>query len=230
METLNPLETRSLPGTLWEKVPSLISQTDIQLSQSLEDSFDKNSWFWQKIHFFTEEPWAIGLQVFIFLIFGICLRAFYKQKPSERNHLREVLKNTFSPDFIFFIFFLIVVLAASDALSSFFKIQVGRLKPHVDFYNPSARPALSFPSNHAVNCAALVGLFFFTYRKLNILSQRRLSLFFGFGFLFLVGLSRVVLGEHHILDILGGWLFGFFWAYACTLLFFYLVVRLRRLV
>lgn len=57
----------------------------------------------------------------------------------------------------------------------------------------------SFPSSHAANIAAVAMLFAWRYRR---------SLWIGIVFAFLVGYSRIYLGVHYPLDVLGGWILG----------------------
>lgn len=67
-----------------------------------------------------------------------------------------------------------------------------------------------FPSNHAANGAAVATTAF-------LLVGTKVGLFVS-GVVFLVGLSRIILGVHFPSDILGGFIFGAIWAAAWILL------------
>ncbi|TSC92327.1 MAG: hypothetical protein CEN89_752 [Candidatus Berkelbacteria bacterium Licking1014_7] len=63
------------------------------------------------------------------------------------------------------------------------------------------RPTYSFPSDHALCFAAIVGIFwFYGYKKL-----ASFILFVGLA----NGLTRVAVGMHYPFDILAGWILGF---------------------
>lgn len=70
----------------------------------------------------------------------------------------------------------------------------------------------SFPSGHATITIALYG--FITYLLIrfnqNFAQQVRIFMFAIF-FMILVGLSRIVLNQHYLSDVLGGYLVGTFW-------------------
>ena len=99
----------------------------------------------------------------------------------------------------------LLAVALGDQLSShWLKPLIGRARPcHV--VEPlrllvSCSGSFSFPSSHATNIAAGMTIFALFYR--------RLAAFFAF-VAFLIGYSRVYVGVHYPLDVLGGWLLGF---------------------
>lgn len=219
---MDPLVTRAMPGSPWEKVPTSVSSIDIQVSQNFEDLFLHYPQFLKGLKFATEEPWFLGLQFLILALVALYFR-------HKRLRAQRAPKGIFSQNFFLFFIFVCLSLAISDFLASFLKNEIGRLKPHVDFYHPSARPALSFPSNHAFNSAALVGLLFFRFQKYRTLVFYRKEISLAFIWVFVLGLSRVALGQHHFLDIFAGWLLGFGWSYLASLGFFRLIGAQKKL-
>lgn len=70
----------------------------------------------------------------------------------------------------------------------------------------------SFPSGHATITIALYG--FITYLLIRFnqnFAQRIHIIIFSIFFMLLVGLSRIVLNEHYLSDVLGGYLVGALW-------------------
>lgn len=100
---------------------------------------------------------------------------------------------------------LLVTLALSDMLSESSRNAVKRLRPLVSPLEVSTEAAdgdasrwYSFPSGHATNVFAAAGFLAAQIRRRKWL---RITLFLAAG---LVGLSRIVVGAHYPLDVLGG--------------------------
>ena len=101
----------------------------------------------------------------------------------------------------------LVTLGISDPVCNrIIKPQVHRLRPcnpavHINNarYLCGRKTSLSFPSSHAMNMFALATLFSLFYRK-------RALWFFSFASL--IGFSRIYVGVHYPLDVLGGALGG----------------------
>ena len=193
---MTPLETRSLPGALWERIPSSWIDWDLSLQSQIDKGVDPTQSPWKQIQWMTESRQA--------MIFGLVCVAALTIRWGWRHHTRQTSWKTSSwiPLLV-----LMMGIGFSDLSSSRLKLWVGRLKPHVNFYNPALIPALSFPSNHAVNTA-------FVWTFLWVLSsperRRQWDWYFSgaLAFVLFIGVSRVLLGQHYPLDVLGGWIFG----------------------
>ena len=101
----------------------------------------------------------------------------------------------------------LIAVALSDLIAyRILKPLLGRLRPcHPEFYIEGGRfligmkTSFSFPSNHAMNMFTAATVLSYFYRK-----------YFGyfFGFAVLIGFSRIYVGVHYPLDIIGGAVFG----------------------
>lgn len=72
--------------------------------------------------------------------------------------------------------------------------------------------SFSFPSGHAMISVALYG--FITYMLCQTItkkSHKRIIIITGTTLIFLIGLSRLILGVHYFSDIVGGYLIGTMW-------------------
>lgn len=89
------------------------------------------------------------------------------------------------------------------------KILFGRTRPDVAFYSESS---FSFPSGHAAVSAA-----FFGYLTYVVLREKMVMGWKAYGVgslaILLIGVSRLVLAEHYLSDVLGGYLVGGLWAF-----------------
>jgi membrane-associated phospholipid phosphatase len=167
--------------------------TDTELRIRIDDAVNEKESPWSWLRWLTERPLGIALSV-------LALFAFFLQTGLIGGHGGLELSARASA----------AVLAGAgiaDLLSSRLKSIVGRLKPHVRYVNssPEILPALSFPSNHAVNSAFL----FMLYLMLVPRDLRRgwLDLLL-FGYFLAVGFSRVAFGQHYPMDVVFGWVLG----------------------
>ena len=115
------------------------------------------------------------------------------------------------------------IITCSDQLSSsVIKPLVGRVRPC--FVVEGARllihqsRSFSFPSSHAANMGAMAVLFAVRYRR---------HWWIGVTIALVVGLSRIVVGVHYPLDVLGGYLVGALCA-AAVLACWSIIVRTYR--
>ena len=202
MDSLNlahtdPLITRSLPTGFWRWVPQSIVSFDESLRNGAVAMAKNTPKFWGWIEYFTSAPLgiAIGLSAFLLItIFWLGPQQRRRDQPSVMVALRRLI-------------FYAIALGFSDLCASLLKLAVGRLKPHVDFYNPSVIPALSFPSNHAVNFSFIAMLIALRMRPQERQRQKSYLVFLGFLTLF-VAASRVFVGQHYPLDVLAGLALG----------------------
>ncbi len=107
-----------------------------------------------------------------------------------------------------FALLLLPVLIITNETCDFLKAWVGRERPCVALPIEAITGKLtsgSFPSAHSANMASLVGL-------MGAIWGWRAVLMFGW-LPFVVGLSRIYVGVHYPLDVLGGWTLGAFYGY-----------------
>ncbi len=121
-----------------------------------------------------------------------------------------------------FALWLIPVLVLTNETSDFLKAWVGRERPCVALPIEAITGKLtsgSFPSAHAANMSALVGV-------ATALWGRRA--FWGLVWLpVLVGLSRVYVGVHYPSDVLGGWALGWLYGWGTVSLANWITARRR---
>ena len=103
-------------------------------------------------------------------------------------------------------------------LTSLLKAVFGRIRP--DFDGGGARlDSLSFPSGHSSGIATLVTVALILTWPVLAPRTRRLWLATGVAAVFLVGLTRLLLGVHFLSDVVGGWALGVGWSLGVALLF-----------
>lgn len=113
----------------------------------------------------------------------------------------------------------LVAVAAGAALSSTaVKLLVRRERPVLEAAIASAR-GFSFPSGHATIATAVYGALFLVFVASVPARGRRWLLAATVVFLAGVGLSRLVLGVHHLTDVVGGHILGLAWLSAATAAF-----------
>ena len=110
----------------------------------------------------------------------------------------------------------LVVLFADNLNSYILKPFFGRERPLV-MLGISSSKTFSFPSNHAVNSFAIASVLSWYYRKLSII---------WFLVAFIVGFSRVYVGQHFPLDIAAAIFVGAICAFICISLVSYLEKKL----
>ncbi len=106
---------------------------------------------------------------------------------------------------------LILALVGSTVTTNTVKMLVSRARPEALLWlNPFL--SFSFPSGHATASMTLFGFFaVVAARLIPPGTERTLTMLACAAAIVLVGLSRLVLGAHFFLDVLGGWLLGIFW-------------------
>jgi len=191
----HPINTRCMPESPCLSFPADLIQWDRNLQARTDASKRKDPSLINDLKWQTEGAGGISLMVLFFvLLLVLCCRM-------PKFNFLSSLKG---------VGILTLGMAFSDLFSNVLKLYFGRLKPHVDFYNPKVVPALSFPSSHAFNTSAFVILGFFLISSLQPRFSHSKSLFFIFCILFTLAIcySRVYLGQHYPLDVLAGILFG----------------------
>ena len=111
---------------------------------------------------------------------------------------------------------LLVVCASTVAfvLGPLLKLVFGRGRPPVN-QHLVAVDGSSFPSGHALNSMAVLGLITLLAVRGRSGPTRVLVVTLGALLVLVVGFSRVYLGVHWPTDVLGGWLFGAVWLTIC---------------
>lgn len=99
------------------------------------------------------------------------------------------------------------------------------LKPRPSVDHLVQAHSYSFPSGHAMNAMVFYGLVsFFFLEFFEKKWSRVVTLFFASFLILVIGLSRVYLGVHYPLDIIGGYLAGLTWLF----LFIYCYTKFDR--
>lgn len=140
------------------------------------------------------------------------------------------LLKEYNKQFFFMIFFIAILIALSDQFSVLVKDFIQRPRPchdgslqaSIHLVNGACGGAFGFVSSHASNSAALV-----TFLFLACNARVKWIKYVMIPWALLVSYSRMYLGSHYPLDILGGWLIGIF--LGILVFFFYqLVAQSRR--
>lgn len=213
---MDPLDSRSLPGALWEQMPRSWVLQEEALREKLS-TIDVWSFPWKQIRWLTENDLGIALTSVSLAMVWLLL---------QRSSLRPQLQKP--RGFLAAILFRNIILfgafaGISDSVSNLIKLAIGRLKHHVSFYNPQVLPALSMPSNHAFNTACLFALFIELAPN-----KRRAEKIFNLAlgaFMVFIGISRVLFSQHYPSDVVLGWLLGFGLGTAFARLYRYLEKR-----
>jgi membrane-associated phospholipid phosphatase len=102
-----------------------------------------------------------------------------------------------------------VVLGGAELLNLVLKLSFHRARPEVGFVHLDT---YSYPSGHAMMAAATYGAFTFLFWGRARTRWRRMSMVAATSVLvFLIGFSRLYLGEHYLSDVLGGVAAGAAW-------------------
>jgi undecaprenyl-diphosphatase len=109
---------------------------------------------------------------------------------------------------------IVLVTFLALALEHSAKDIVERERPNVNWRLVDLPTESSFPSGHALRAMAVYGCIGLLAARLLARRWRWLPVAAGFGLGVVIGFTRVYLGVHYPLDILGGWIAGL----ACALL------------
>lgn len=104
-----------------------------------------------------------------------------------------------------------LALVANQITVTMMKTHFARLRPEFATYRELSA---SFPSGHSAASAVLYGFLTYLLIRERVLLPRPLAAAFGATAALLVGASRLVLGEHFLSDVLGGYLVGGLWLLA----------------
>ncbi len=121
-----------------------------------------------------------------------------------------------------FALWLVPILIVTNETCDFLKAAIGRERPCVALPIEAITGKLtsgSFPSAHAANMSAVVGV-------ATAIWGRRAFLYL-FWLPVMVGLSRIYVGVHYPSDVLGGWLLGWLYGWGAVSLAVWIIARRR---
>lgn len=104
----------------------------------------------------------------------------------------------------------VVGVGGVGALNTLLKVIIRRRRPHHLWLHAPAKS--SFPSGHASGTLTFCGIAFYLIQRSR--ADRLIVIVAGAllpAVALLVGVSRVLLGRHHLTDVLGGYLLGGIW-------------------
>jgi len=112
----------------------------------------------------------------------------------------------------------LAAVAVVGPVNSLLKELFGRVRP--DFDQGGARlDSLSYPSGHSSGIATLATVALVLAWPVLAPHARRLWLSLGVAAVFMVGLTRMLLGVHFLSDVVGGWALGVAWSLGVALAF-----------
>ena len=159
-------------------------------------SLAHHSTFFDKVIIFITDPLIYIMIVLIAIYFLIDLSDL--KRKIDLKFIQEKIKN-FAPVFVTGVLAWVV----GDLLKFIFKID----RPFVIFtqvQNLVPESGFSFPSLHSILITALAFAVYFKNKNLG---------YFCFVIALLIGLSRIIVGVHYPLDVLGGFILGFIIAF-----------------
>ncbi len=127
---------------------------------------------------------------------------------------------------------LLLLMGASVGIGDFFANQLkyvfSRARPDftLQWLEQGIKPSFSFPSNHAFNLFALAGILWLLYQK-KIIQGVKFPILVSMTAV-LVAISRVFVGRHYPLDVLGGLAFACIYAFLAGSLIARIVSGPRR--
>lgn len=101
-----------------------------------------------------------------------------------------------------------IALAGNQISVNLLKVIFARARPQLAYYSEST---LSFPSGHSAVSAAFFGFLIYLLIRERIMAAG-MAMAVGTLAILAVGISRLILGQHYLSDVLNGYLVGALWA------------------